>query len=98
MGPGVVVEFVDPAGRMKFFHRVTPLGVPLDEFVRSVRLPNAGRPDREDKENPGRVKRWVRLKDPLGRTHRFTVILEVVEPGDGILPGRVQVVSLFPTE
>lgn len=95
MGPKVVVEFVDVAASVKFFRRVAVHGITLEAFEAAVRVPLAGCPDREDQEHPGRIKRRVKLRGTDNVEHTYTVALEPVEPDDGVLPGRVLVVSMF---
>lgn len=96
VGPRVEVTLCEEANR-KFFRRMVPLGVNLEDFKQAVRLANAGRFDREEKdeEHEGRIRRWIRVTTGKGDRILVRVPLVVLEPADDMLPGRVEVISLF---
>jgi hypothetical protein len=96
VGPRVVVTLCDGAGP-KIRRRCESAGIALDDFLAAVRIPNAGRPDREelDEAHLGRIRRWVRLRTADGRRTLYRVALVVLEHADAEQPGKVEVITAF---
>ncbi len=96
VGPGVRVALCE-GGEQKFFRKVLPFGVRLNDFLAAVRVPNAGRSDREDlePENQGRIRRWVKLKTKDGRMTVFRVAIVVIEEADERQHGSIEVITAF---
>lgn len=95
VGPAVVVEFADHASNDRFARRVEPLGITLEQVVRAVRLPNGGRGDRQDPDEPGRFFRFVRLDGTTIRRRRFKLVCIELEQADGVFPGRIEVLTII---
>jgi hypothetical protein len=98
IGPRVQVDLSDHAARDRYFRRCFPLGIPLEEVLARARLPNAGRPDRTDPDEPwnrGKFHRFVRLDGTMVRRRLFKLVCITEEETAEPLPGRFHIVTLI---